>query len=300
MTAASPTPWYRRAFFPLWAKLPVEATAVVMVALLAVYTFERTPALQEAARYEAPSPPPPVASPTTPSEARKAQEAAPALRGAPSLALGARSAEPRRDATAGRERKALQQDAPAATSPPTAAPSPAAPAAPPVPTGPAAPASPPAQSGEAPAKARSDAPPSAKTEAPGAKAAAPAENVAGAARSEADARGQALDRAGGAGRASPAAPGVMAKRAPPAADLVARVAVKDRDAAERDLAGLIARVDGRQTQRRHEDDATVVEALIPQSRYAEFAQALAAIGPWRVEAERPDLPSQVHVILRLE
>jgi hypothetical protein len=46
--------------------------------------------------------------------------------------------------------------------------------------------------------------------------------------------------------------------------------------------------------------ATVVEALIPQSRYAEFSQSLAAIGPWRVEAERPDLPSQVHVILRLQ
>jgi hypothetical protein len=59
-------------------------------------------------------------------------------------------------------------------------------------------------------------------------------------------------------------------------------------------------VDGRQTPRRREDDATVVEALIPQSRYAEFSQALAAIGPLRVEAERPDLPSQVHVILRLE
>jgi hypothetical protein len=140
----------------------------------------------------------------------------------------------------------------------------------------------------------------AKTETPAAKSAAPAENVAGAARPETDTRRQALDRAGGASRVAPAVPGVAAKRAPPSADVVARVAVKDRDAAERELAGLIARVDGRQTQRRREDDATVVEALIPQSRYAEFSQALAAIGPLRVEAERPDLPSQVHVILRLE
>ncbi|HEU4439788.1 MAG TPA: hypothetical protein VFT36_11095 [Methylomirabilota bacterium] len=82
--------------------------------------------------------------------------------------------------------------------------------------------------------------------------------------------------------------------------MVARVAVKDRDAAERDLAQLIAQVGGRQTERRREVDATVVEAVVPQSRYAEFSQALTAIGPWRIEAERPDLPSQVHVILRLE
>jgi putative zinc finger protein len=301
VAAAQPTPWYRRAFFPLWAKLPVEATAVVMVALLAVYTFQRTPALQQAARYEAPAPSGPAETPAPLGDVRKEQESRPALRDAPSLALGARSAERGRDATVARESKRPPESAPAATPPPVASPGPAVPApAPPSVPAPATPAPPPAQSGEAPATARSDAPPTAKTEAPAAKSAAPAENVTGAARPETDARRQALDRAGGASRVAPAVPGVAAKRAPPSADLVARVAVKDRDAAERELASLIARVDGRQTQRRREDDATVVEALIPQSRYPEFSQALAAIGPWRVEAERPDLPSQVHVILRLE
>jgi hypothetical protein len=44
----------------------------------------------------------------------------------------------------------------------------------------------------------------------------------------------------------------------------------------------------------------VVEAVIPQPRYAEFSASLARIGPWRVEAERPDLPAQVRVILRLQ
>src|SRR5258705_9293803 len=52
--AARPRPWYRRVaaavFLPFSVKLPAEATAVVMVALLAVYVFERTPALQESAR----------------------------------------------------------------------------------------------------------------------------------------------------------------------------------------------------------------------------------------------------------
>jgi hypothetical protein len=121
--------------------------------------------------------------------------------------------------------------------------------------------------------------------------------MSGAPRSEADTRRQLPERLGGS---SDPVPGLAAKRARPSADVVARVSVKDRDAAERDLAALIARVGGRQTERRRETDATIVEALVPQSRYAEFSQAVAAIGSWRVEAERPDLPSQVHVILRLQ
>lgn len=301
VTAAQPKPWYRRIaatlFFPLTTKLPVEATALVMVALLAVYTFERTPALQQAARPEAPSSFDRVERPAPLSDARKESEPPP--RGAPSPAQGARSPEPRRDATAARERKAPAEGAPAATPSPPAPTAPAAPA----PSAPAAPAptAPPAQSGAPSPTARPEAPPTAKTEAPAAKASEPSEDATGVPRSETDARRQPLERAGGSSRLTPAAPGVAAKRAqPPSADVVARVAVKDRDAAEGDLTRLIAQVDGRQTERRREDDATVVEALIPQSRYAEFSRALSAIGPWRVEAERPDLPSQVHVILRLE
>ena len=56
VAAARPRPWYRRVadavLRPLSVKLPLEATAVVMVALLAVYLFERTPELRQAARYE--------------------------------------------------------------------------------------------------------------------------------------------------------------------------------------------------------------------------------------------------------
>lgn len=293
VAAAQPKPWYRRiaatVFFPLTTKLPVEATALVMVALLAVYTFERTPSLQQAARPEAPSSSDRVERPAALSDARKEPESAPVLRGAPSPALGTRSPGPRRDDTVARERKTRAEGAPAASPPPASS------------TAPAAPAPPSAQSTETPPTARPDAPPMAKTEAPAAKASGPSENVTGAPRPETDARRKTLEPPGGSSRVAPGAPGLAAKRAqPPAADVVARVSVKDRDAAEGDLARLIARVDGRQTERRREDDATVVEALIPQSRYAEFARALAAMGPWRVEAERPDLPSQVRVILRLQ
>jgi hypothetical protein len=44
----------------------------------------------------------------------------------------------------------------------------------------------------------------------------------------------------------------------------------------------------------------VVEVLIPQPRYAEFTDHVARIGAWRLEAERPDLPTQIRVILRLQ
>jgi hypothetical protein len=158
-------------------------------------------------------------------------------------------------------------------------------------------ASPPVASAPAPPAAAAPPPgakPEAKTEA------ASRENVAGAARPEAEGRQKALQPSADSARAAPSSARLAAKRAVPPADVVARVAVKDRDAAELELAALIARVGGSVTQRRHEDDATVVEAVIPQPRYAEFAASLARIGPWRVEAERPDLPAQVRVILRLQ
>jgi hypothetical protein len=100
--------------------------------------------------------------------------------------------------------------------------------------------------------------------------------------------------------AAPASPRLAAKRAAPSADAVAGIAVRDRDAAERDLTELIARVGGRETGRRREEEATVIEAIVPQARYAEFTQGLGRLGSWRVEAERSDLPAQVHVILRLQ
>jgi hypothetical protein len=56
VATARPRPWYRRVtaavLLPLSVKLPAEATAILMVALLAAYVFERTPALQQAARPE--------------------------------------------------------------------------------------------------------------------------------------------------------------------------------------------------------------------------------------------------------
>ena len=265
--AARPRPWYRRAaaavFLPLSVKLPVEATALAMVALLAVYVFERTPALQQAAREEAPR-----------QEQPKAQLADKLGRPEPSARRFARPApsptprgEDRRDAL-------MSRDAHAPVPPPAVS----------VPAPPALAAAPP------PVAAT---PPAAKTEA------LSESKVGSVASPEAENRQKAAEQAARS-LATPPAPRLAAKRAQPTADVIARVAVKDRGAAERDLTQLIARVGGSETQRREEANSTIVEALIPQARYAEFSESLARIGPWQVETERPDLPAQVRVILRLQ
>jgi hypothetical protein len=124
--------------------------------------------------------------------------------------------------------------------------------------------------------------------------------VAGSARPEAESRQRTLETAEDSARAAGASARLGARKAAPPADVVARVAVKDRDAAERELTALIERLGGGVTQRRREDEATVVEAVIPQPRYAEFSESLKRIGSWRVEAERPDLPAQIRVVLRLQ
>jgi hypothetical protein len=257
LAAARGRPWYRRVadavLFPLPAKLPLHATAAVMIGLLAVYLVERTPELQQAARQEAPRP----------DGFARERSAAPGPRppDAPARAGGERD---RRDASG------LEDAAPPVASPPSAAPAPP---------------------GAAPAPELRPAPPP-RSETPG-------EKVGAATRSEAERQPPAPGRGGDPARGSPSSQRLAAKRAEPSADVVARGAVRDRDAAERELTELIARMDGTVAQRRSEEVATVIEAVIPEPRYAEFSESLARIGAWQVEAARPDLPARVRVILRL-
>jgi len=270
--AARPRPWYRRVaaavFLPFSVKLPAEATALVMVALLAVYVFERTPALQESARTQ-----PEVREDPREKTARPAPPTVLTDRFARDSSSGERSPESKARSL---EKEQDRREAPAAprldAAPPVAAP--------PAATAPAAPAAP----------APGATPPASKVE--GALEKSQAENRQAPAPPSAEGSRGAP--------AAPASPRLAAKRAAPSADAVTGIAVRDRDAAERDLAELIARVGGRETGRRREEETTIVEAVVPQPRYAEFTQSLARLGAWRVEAERPDLPAQVHVILRLQ
>ncbi|HET8533112.1 MAG TPA: zf-HC2 domain-containing protein [Methylomirabilota bacterium] len=275
--AARPAPWYRRAaaavFLPFSIKLPAEATALVMVALLAVYVFERTPALQESARQQ------PAVQQEQAARERVAQPGPASERSGRVEPSGTRGDALSRDLQKGRDAIEAQSGAPSAPARQfDAIPAPA----------PAAPRSEPAPAAAPPAATAPAAPsPSAKVE-------------GRAEERQADNRQPSAEQGGPAGGAAPAAPRLAAKRAAPSTDVVAGIAVRDREAVERDLAELIVRVGGRETGRRREEEATVVEAVVPQARYAEFTQGLARLGAWRVEAERPDPPAQVHVILRLQ
>jgi hypothetical protein len=267
IAAARRRPWPRRVlealFLPLSMKLPLEVTAAVMVGLLAVYLFERTPELRQAARPEAvrpePAPAPGKQQPTGQLADRSARLTvsadAPPPAPAPAPSAGAR------------ERRDVAQEA-----------------------GPSTTTAPPASAASAPPTPASEAKEAA------ARGAAPG----GAVAPEAESRPPALPRSVESPRTAASSPGLAAKRALPSADVVARVAVKDRDAAERELAALIARVGGSVARRRVEEGATVVDALIPQPRYAEFSDGLARLGAWQVESERLDLPARVRVILRLQ
>ncbi len=292
VAAARPRPWYRRVadavLLPLAVKLPLEATAVVMVGLLAVYLFERSPELQRAAREVAPQ------QEATPPAKQKAMEqladkASPRPVPAPSVP-SERPARPsgERDRA---DSPVLREVDPRIT---TAPPAVSAPAAPPAPVPPPALSAPSAASPPPPMAVP---PPEVK-----AQVKKEAENAAAGARSEAESRQRVLapSATGDSARAAPSASKLAAKRVLPSADVVARVGVRDRDAAERELTALIVRLGGSVTQRRREDEATVVEAVIPQPRYAEFSDHVGRIGAWQVEAERSDLPAQVHVILRLQ
>jgi putative zinc finger protein len=295
VAAARPRPWYRRAadavLLPLSVKLPLEAAAVVMVGLLAVYLFERSPDLQRAARDVAPQQEATAPAKEKAAAERLADKAAPP----PVPATPAPVERPAR--VAGERDRAdaplSQEINPQITASPPAVSAPAPPAVPAPPPGLSTPtaAAPPPMTAP---------PPEVKAQAK--KEAAPAENVAGAVRSEAEGRQQTFSSgaSGDSARAAPSASKLAAKRVLPPADVVARVAVKDRDAAERELAALIARLGGSVTQRRREDETTVVEAVIPRPRYAEFSHGVGRIGAWQVEAERTDLPAQIHVILRLQ
>ena len=44
---------------------------------------------------------------------------------------------------------------------------------------------------------------------------------------------------------------------------------------------------------------TAVEVVVPQSRYNDFADGLARIGSWRLEAARFPLPDAVHMTIRV-
>ncbi len=277
MAAARPVPWYRRLgrllFLPLGIKLPAEAAAMVMIAVLGVFLLQRTPEMKEAARPEFQSPasrseappernaePAPAREPAqSDSKAGKADsgkwaEQAPRVGREAENTMRERrldsppspppaSEEPRQELNkerdADRFQKAGAPSIQAAPAPPAAAP------------GAVVPAAPPAESG---AKSR--------------------------------------DSAEGQSRAlAPARPEVSAKRQSAMSGVFGRLNVKDRPSAEKSLTDLLTRLGGSEIGRRQELGATVVEVLVPEARYTEFVRSLTALGTWTAEGQPTALPT---------
>ena len=278
MAAARPAPWYRRLgrllFLPLGIKLPAEAAAMVMIAVLGVFLLQRTPEMKEATRPEFRSPasrseappeknaePAPAREPAQSdlkagkADSGKRAEQAPRVgHGAENTMRGERrldtppspppaseesKQELNKERDADRFRKAGAPSIQAAQAPPAAAP------------GAVVPAAPPAESG---AKSR--------------------------------------DSAEGQSRAlAPARPEVSAKRQSAMSGVFGRLNVKDRPSAEKGLTDLLTRLGGSEISRRQELGATVVEVLVPEARYTEFVRSLTALGAWTAEGQPTALPT---------
>jgi len=278
--AARPVPWYqrlaRRLFLPLGIKLPVQAAAMLLIAVLGVYLLQRTPELRDAARVERETP----ASRSEPLGTTSAAPTPPPAASLKDLMAGkvdsGKVSEPAPRAV--RESEDTVRDGRRLDSPQSSLPStqelkqdikkkevdadrlqkPAAPTS---------------QAAPAPQVAASGAP---------APAGPPAESPAKS-RDAADGQSGAL---------APAPPAMSAKRQSAVSSVLGRLNVKNRPAAEQGLADLLARLGGSETGRRQEAGATVVEVLVPEARYADFVRGLTTLGTFTPEGQPAALPTE--------
>jgi len=278
MAAARPVPWYRRLgrllFLPLGIKLPAEAAAMVMIAVLGVFLLQRTPEMKEAARPE-------FQSPASRSEAPPERNAEPAPAREPaqsdSKAGKADSGKWAEQAPrVGREAENTMRDERRLDSPP----------------------SPPPASEEPKQELNKerDADRFQKAGAPSIQAApAPPAAAPGAvvpAIPPAESGAKSRDSAEGQSRAlAPARPEVSARRQSAMSGVFGRLNVKDRPSAEKSLTDLLTRLGGSEIGRRQELGATVVEVLVPEARYTEFVRSLTALGTWTAEGQPTALPT---------
>ena len=339
MEEAYRPPWPRRLldalFRPLRVKLPLEAAAVLLVGVSALYVYQHAPEVQQVARQETP-----------------ASAVAPAQPHAPPAAGAAVDASRSKDVGSQAKRAPVEQEAPRdkiAQEAPPAVPAPATPIAPaPAPQRENALAAPAAKTGAKPAPASeltAEVKPEAKKEAlaerrPDASGTAPpagkVETFAQSAEPSAsrDAAGtrvasgpppvepappaaapasppEARGRVGGLGSAPTAAPphegaasdtlstakSRSAARLMRASDASGRLTVPARDPAEAALDALLGRLGATRVARRLEgnQDLVLVDVVVPVARYRELIEGLGKIGRWTTEHEIKTLPPQVRV-----
>jgi putative zinc finger protein len=317
LEAAKPEPWPQRLvralLLPWPVKLPVEAAAIVLVAVGVAYVFRATPELQQASRYS-------VEPGTTASDQFAPGPPAPDLaREAPRAPEPTRAAEPTRILEGARPQdkeqapgqKALGKQAPEKEPPEKEAPEKKA--APMTQAfsevGPR-----PKDADERRAKLDDASRDVAKRQA-NVPPATPAEPQVAGKLEESPARAERAQGAAGARARSSAAPAPEprgdtlqapgAAAAPPAAasfvapDVSGRLAVADRDAALQTLARLLVRLGGVEDRRFVGDEGPILELTIPREAYPQLVRELAALGRWQLIREAPALPEKVRVTLRI-
>jgi len=276
MARARPLPWHRRLgrmlFLPLALKLPLEAGAMLVIALLGVYLLQGTPEMRDAVRPDLPAASsridaPPAATQPAPAPATPRERDARQNTGTAAPPVGARkAAEGPRPSQDGSGVAELRQEA---------------------------------KKEALPQAARSPAPPPAsEAEKPEAAPARPALSKT------LDTREGSLGRSDGdkqkAPGAAPAGPSIFSAKQQVGPPLISGLlTVKDRQQAERALSDLISRTGGRETGRRQESGATVVDVVVPQSSYAAFVQELARLGSFKTEGEPAQEPPQVRLSIRI-
>lgn len=275
-----PAPWYRKlgrlVFQPLSVKLPLEAGAMVVIAVLGVYLLQRTPEMKDAARPDVPavtsrpdSPPaaPPAPLPQAPAPPPSREGTARFDSGAPPPP----GKERERDNLA---RPADQAQAPAETNQDVKKES-------------SVDAEPPATEPE-------------KPETPAARS--PAPRVLDSRKSSRDRFEEERKSAQGAMPAAPSAPAppsVMSARQLTAPMVSGALTVKDRPQAERDLANLISRTGTREIARRQEGNATIVDVVVPQAGYADFLRELGGLGALRLDGQPDATAALVRLSVRI-
>jgi hypothetical protein len=269
LAAARPGPWYRRLldrlFLPLTVKLPAEVAALLLVAGLAVFIVERTP---ESMFRNVP--------PDTdrdellmhervvrraPAEDLRTSRPAPAPQ--PPVAPGSRTGQPARPTFEFRKE---------ASSRGGAAPEQTASSGRPTP-----------EEGSKIAPAAPPAPALRDQGALDAMRAAKAQRLAAPSTPEGKTESEAQKT-----------PGSL-----PHTDVVGRLTVKDRSAAQEALIALLDRSRGVVVSRRTDGGTTSLVVAVPRTAYLEFSQGLARLGAWHSEGEPSELPPDVRVLVRL-
>ena len=278
-----PAPWYQKlgrlVFQPLSVKLPLEAGAMVVIAVLGVYLLQGTPEMKDAARPDMPAvtsrPDSPPAAPPAP--VPLAPVPSPSREGTARFESGAPPAPGKE-----RERDNLAR---------------------------------PADQAQAPDEMNQDVkkesnvnagPPATEPEKPETPAArSPAPRALDSRESSRDRLEEERKRLQGDAPArhalplAPAAPSVMSTKQLIAPMVSGALAVKDRPQAERDLANLISRTGAREIVRRQEGNATIVDVVVPQAGYADFLRELGGLGALRLDGQPDATAALVRLSVRI-